>query len=48
MLVPVPFSFDPVALVVMLVFTLIVATLASVLPVLSASRVRVVEALRYE
>lgn len=47
-LVSVPFAFDPFSLAVMLVFTLVVATLASVLPALRASRVRVVEALRYE
>jgi putative ABC transport system permease protein len=47
-LLPVPFAFDPLSLLVMLVFTLIVAALASVLPALRASRVRVVETLRYE
>jgi ABC-type antimicrobial peptide transport system permease subunit len=47
-LVPVPFAFDPAALLVMLVFTLLVAALASMLPALRASRVRVVEILRYE
>jgi putative ABC transport system permease protein len=47
LLLPVPFAFSLPSLAVMLVFTLAVATLASVLPALRAGRMRVVEALRY-
>lgn len=47
-LLPIPFSFSPVALLVMLVFTLVIASLASFIPALGAARVRVVETLRYE
>ncbi len=47
-LLPIPFAFSPVALVAMLVFTLIIASLASFIPALGAARVRVVETLRYE
>jgi putative ABC transport system permease protein len=44
----VPFAFNPVALVMMLAFTLLIATLASVVPAVSASRLRVVDVIRYE
>lgn len=47
-LLPLPFAFSPVALVAMLVFTLLLASLASILPAFSAARVRVAETLRYE
>jgi putative ABC transport system permease protein len=47
-LLPIPFAFSPVALLAMLVFTLIIASLASFIPALSAAHVRVVETLRYE
>lgn len=43
-----PFAFDPLALVLMLAFTFVIATLASVIPAASASRVRVADTLRYE
>jgi putative ABC transport system permease protein len=47
-LVPLPFTFTPVTLVIMLVFILIIATLASFGPALSSARVRVSEMLRYD
>ncbi|HEX5441082.1 MAG TPA: hypothetical protein VFW76_09365, partial [Ktedonobacterales bacterium] len=47
-LLPIPFSFSPVALLAMLVFTCVIASLASFIPALGAARVRVVETLRYE
>ena len=47
-LLPIPFAFSPVALLAMLIFTLIIASLASFIPALGAARVRVVETLRYE
>src|SRR5579883_3075312 len=46
-LLPIPFAFNPLALLVM-VFTLGIATLASLIPVLSAARVRIAVTLRYE
>lgn len=45
---PIPFAFNPLSLAVMLVFTLLIASLASILPSISAARVRVAETLRYE
>ena len=48
MLFRVPFAFDPLSLVVMLVFILVVATLASVGPVWGAARVKIAQTLRYE
>lgn len=47
-LLPIPFSFNPVALLLMLVFTAFIASLASFIPALGAARVRVVDTLRYE
>ncbi|MFI5271677.1 MAG: FtsX-like permease family protein [Ktedonobacterales bacterium] len=47
-LIQIPFAFSPLALATMLVFTLVVATLASIIPAASAARVRVVDTLRYE
>ena len=47
-LFPVPFTFNPMALVVMLIFIIVIATLASFGPVLKASRVRIADTLRYE
>jgi putative ABC transport system permease protein len=46
--VPVPFAFDPVALILMLGFILAVAILASAWPVWSATRTRVSQVLSYE
>ena len=45
MLVPLPFTFAPA---IMLIFILIIATLASLGPALSAARVRVSDILRYD
>jgi putative ABC transport system permease protein len=47
-LVPLPFTFAPLTLGIMLVFILAIATLASFGPALSAARVRVSEMLRYD
>ncbi|WIG61188.1 MAG: hypothetical protein OJF49_003936 [Ktedonobacterales bacterium] len=47
-LLPIPFAFDPISLIVMLVFILVIATLASLIPALSAARVRIADTLRYE
>lgn len=47
-LVPVPFAFSVPALGLMLLFVLILASVASVGPALSAARIRIVETLRYE
>ena len=47
-LLPIPFAFSPAALLTLLVFTLIIASLASVIPALGAARGRIVETLRYE
>lgn len=47
-LLPIPFAFSPVGLLAMLVFILIIASLASFIPALGAARIRVVETLRYE
>ncbi len=42
------FTFNPMALVVMLIFIIVIATLASFGPVLKASQVRIADTLRYE
>ncbi len=47
-LLPLPFTFSPVTLAVMLAFILLIATFASFGPALSASRVRVSDILRYD
>ncbi len=47
-LVPLPFTFGPITPGIMLVFILLIATLASFGPALSAARVRVSEMLRYD
>jgi len=47
-LLRVPFVFNPMSLVVMLAFILIVAALASLGPVFGASRVKIASTLRYE
>jgi putative ABC transport system permease protein len=44
--VPTPFAFDPRTLGVMLIFILVIATLASFGPVMRAARVRIVDTLR--
>src|SRR5258708_30987953 len=48
LLVPVPFTFNLVTLVATLVVILVIATLASIIPALSAARVRIAATLRYE
>ena len=45
---PTPFAFSPISLAAMLVFVLVVATLASVIPVWGAARMKIVQTLRYE
>jgi putative ABC transport system permease protein len=47
-LVPVPFAFDPTALFIMLIFIIVIATLASFGPAMRASRARIADILRYE
>lgn len=48
LLIPVPFSFNSVSLAWMLVFIVLIATCACVIPVLGATRVRIAQTLRYE
>jgi putative ABC transport system permease protein len=43
-----PFVFNPLSVLAMLVFIVAVASLATIGPVWSASRVRIAETLRYE
>jgi putative ABC transport system permease protein len=45
---PVPFAFNPVGLIAMLVFILLVASAASLGPVLGASRIKIAQTLHYE
>ncbi len=45
---PVPFTVNLVTLVATLVVILVIATLASIIPALSAARVRIAATLRYE
>ena len=47
-LLPLPFTFAPITLAIMLAFILLIATLASFAPALSAARVRVSDILRYD
>jgi putative ABC transport system permease protein len=47
-LTPLPFSFEPATLGIMLIFILIIASLASSGPAISAARVRVNDLLRYD
>ena len=47
-LINVDFAFNPTALVAMLAFTFVIATLASFIPALAAARLRVAGLLRYE
>ncbi|HEY6412031.1 MAG TPA: FtsX-like permease family protein [Ktedonobacteraceae bacterium] len=47
-LVPIPFAFAPATLGIMLVFILVIAILASFVPALNATRVRVSDMLRYD
>ena len=47
-LINIGFAFNPLNLLPMLIFTFVIATLASVIPALSAARLRVAETLRYE
>ncbi|HEV2461852.1 MAG TPA: FtsX-like permease family protein, partial [Ktedonobacterales bacterium] len=47
-LIDIPFAFDPVSLLVMLAFAFVIATLASVIPVSGAARLRVAQIIRYE
>jgi putative ABC transport system permease protein len=47
-LLPLPFAFNPAVLGITLVFILVTATLASVIPAISAARVRIADTLRYE
>jgi len=48
LLAPVPFTFDPVSLVLMLGFIILVVSLATLVPVWGAARVKIAQTLRYE
>lgn len=48
LLVPMPFAFNPLSLVTMLVFTLVLASLASIGPAIGSTRLRIAQTLRYE
>jgi putative ABC transport system permease protein len=48
LLATIPFAFDPLSLVWMLAFVLVVATLASIGPAWGAGRMRIAQTLRYE
>ena len=48
MVLPTDFIVDPIAFVVMLVAVLVIAVIASIVPALRATRLRVAETLRYE
>ena len=48
LIVTVPFVFNPLSLLVMLAFIVVVASLASLGPVWGATRVKVAQTLRYE
>jgi putative ABC transport system permease protein len=47
-LLPIPFAFSPLTLGITLVFIVLCATLASIIPAISAGRVRIADTLRYE
>jgi len=47
-LLEIDFSFNPLTLVALLGFMLLVATVASIVPALGASRMRIAEVIRYE
>lgn len=47
-LVPVPFAFNPSSLLLMLVLIIVVAFLASIGPVIGATRIKIAQTLRYE
>jgi putative ABC transport system permease protein len=48
LLAPVPFSFNPLSLIWMLGFIILIASLSSIGPVMGATRVKIVQTLRYE
>jgi ABC-type antimicrobial peptide transport system permease subunit len=48
LLATIPFALDPLSLVWMLAFVLLVATVASIGPTWAARRVRIAQTLRYE
>ncbi len=48
LLIRVPFAFDPLSLVWMLLFVVAVASLATVGPVMGAARIKIAQTLRYE
>jgi ABC-type antimicrobial peptide transport system permease subunit len=48
LLVTLPFALDPISLIWMLVFILVVATVASIGPVVGAARLSIAETLKYE
>lgn len=48
LLLPVPFTLNPVSLILMLLFIVVVASLASLGPVWGAARIKIAQTLRYE
>ena len=48
LLAPIPFAFNPINLLWMLVLILVIASLASIGPVIGATRVKIAQTLRYE
>jgi putative ABC transport system permease protein len=48
LLAPVPFAFDPLSLILMLGFIVLIASLSSIVPVIGAARIKIAQTLRYE
>jgi len=48
LLLPIPFVFNPLSLLIMLGFILLVVALASIGPIVGATRAKIVQILQYE
>jgi putative ABC transport system permease protein len=48
LLAPVPFAFNPMSLILMLGFIVLIASLSSIVPVIGAARMKIAQTLRYE
>jgi putative ABC transport system permease protein len=48
LILTIPFSFNPLSLIYMLAFILVVATIASLGPVWGSTRIKIAQTLRYE
>ena len=48
LLAPVPFAFNPLSLILMLGFIVLIASLSSIVPVIGAARIKIAQTLRYE